>query len=434
MARAPNHYTPTVREFLGNVVRVLSGTTLSQAILIGGLPLLTRIYAPEAFTELAIVSAATAIATPLVTLRFDNAVLSARGRSEAEAATMLSFATLAGLSALLLLVVVAMLETGAAARIGLGPGVLLVTVLAIALQGSVYTLTQLSLFLKQFNLVGRSKVAMAVALVGCQAALAAVFPGGLGLTLGFAGGLLVAALYLAVANRGFLSGARRRAGRDRLAARLRRQRPFAIYTAPSNAINAAAFQSQPLAIIGLFGASVGAMYFLATRSVSLPGRLIGYAVSGAFWADAARLYAEEPEVLMQRQKATVGLLALIGLPGFLLLPFGDDVFALVFGGDWRLAGSFAGVIWVGAYMAFVGDCTGALIYYGKNLWMSLWEIGRLLLLGLCFTAAWYWQIGALATVWIISLAVAFSYAVLLGLNTLAIHLRVRQLRRARARR
>lgn len=424
-SRAPE--ATSFRAFLGNVLRVMTGTTLGQVVMIAALPLLTRIYSPAAFTELAVVSAATAILTPLVLLRFDNAVLTASGEATARAATALAFVTLAGLGAAVAAAGMAVAWTGVGERMGIGPRVAAIAGAAILLQGSVYTLTQLALWRQRFRLVSRSKVVLAVALVGAQVGLSPVLPGGAGLSFGFALGLGGAAAYLALANRRFLAATLRDIRWRRLAARLRRQRPFALYTAPSNAVNAASFQFQPLAIIALFGETLGAMYFLAARAVSVPGRFIGWAVSGAFWADAARLYASDPERLMARQVRTVALLAAIGLPGFLLLPFGEAIFAVVFGAEWRQAGAFAGVVWVGAYAAFVGDCTGALIYYGRNLWMSLWEIGRLAVICLAFLAAWAGGWSAMGLVWALSLVMLASYALLLGLNFLAIWLRIREL-------
>lgn len=57
--------------FRKNILRIASGSTASQVIVIGATPLLTRLYSPEEFSALAVFAAAYAIFVGLFTLKYD---------------------------------------------------------------------------------------------------------------------------------------------------------------------------------------------------------------------------------------------------------------------------------------------------------------------------------------------------------------------------
>ena len=62
-------------EFNRNVVKVFSGTFLAQLITIGISPVLTRIYSPQDFSNLALYLSVVSIITVITTLKYDKAII-----------------------------------------------------------------------------------------------------------------------------------------------------------------------------------------------------------------------------------------------------------------------------------------------------------------------------------------------------------------------
>ncbi|MDC1200166.1 oligosaccharide flippase family protein, partial [bacterium] len=62
-------------EFSKNVLTLMTGTTISQAIPLAATPILTRIYTPEDFGVLALFSSITAILGLLATGKYEMAIL-----------------------------------------------------------------------------------------------------------------------------------------------------------------------------------------------------------------------------------------------------------------------------------------------------------------------------------------------------------------------
>lgn len=88
-----------------NVLTLMTGTTLAQAIPIAISPLLTRLYSPEEFGRFALYMAVAMIASVMVTGRYELAILLPRQDKDALHIAALAMALSIAISALLLLVV-----------------------------------------------------------------------------------------------------------------------------------------------------------------------------------------------------------------------------------------------------------------------------------------------------------------------------------------
>jgi lipopolysaccharide exporter len=75
---------PAIQRARRNLTRLASGNVLSQIILALSTPLLTRLFAPDAFGAAALFSAAYAILIPIVTLKYDQAILQPKNLRSAE--------------------------------------------------------------------------------------------------------------------------------------------------------------------------------------------------------------------------------------------------------------------------------------------------------------------------------------------------------------
>lgn len=93
-------------EFARNVVTLITGTAVAQAIPVAISPILTRLYSPEDFGVLALFIAITSIISVLATLRFEIAIPQAKRSRDAAAVTALSLLLCTCISLFILIIIV----------------------------------------------------------------------------------------------------------------------------------------------------------------------------------------------------------------------------------------------------------------------------------------------------------------------------------------
>ena len=92
---------------LRNISRLGFGSILAQAIVTGSIPILTRLYSPDALGVASLVTSAYAFLVPLMTLKYDQAVLIPKSKNKAKAlgAVVMIIATINSLLVSLLIVI-----------------------------------------------------------------------------------------------------------------------------------------------------------------------------------------------------------------------------------------------------------------------------------------------------------------------------------------
>ena len=92
-------------EFGKNILTLMTGTTLAQAIPIAISPILTRIYAPEDFGVFALYAAVASVMSIAATGRYELAIMLPRKESDAFSIAVLSAAIAAVLSVISIIIV-----------------------------------------------------------------------------------------------------------------------------------------------------------------------------------------------------------------------------------------------------------------------------------------------------------------------------------------
>jgi len=97
-------FTKPSNSFSGNILKLMSGTVLAQALGILAMPVVTRLFAPEAFGVLAIFASMTGIVGVIVCLRYELAIMLPDSNEEAAnilGVSLLSVIIMTSLSALI---------------------------------------------------------------------------------------------------------------------------------------------------------------------------------------------------------------------------------------------------------------------------------------------------------------------------------------------
>ena len=330
-------------EYARNVLTLVSGTSIAQAIPVAVTPILTRIYTPAEFGLFAVYMASISIGAMIATGRLEMAVLIARKDSEALqlAATSL---VISGVISLLALAAIVVWGEQVAALSG-QPGLenwLYVVPFSIFLFSVYKVLLHWLNRKKQYPLMSRSRIAQGGSVSALQMVVGLVAKIPAGLALADCLGRLVALLLIFRRVKATIKLPQFK--RARQYALVRRYRKFPFLGSPASLLNILSLQLPYVIIPAIFTSAVAGMYFLVFRVLMMPIALIGESMMEVF-RNRAMENLKEHGTCRPVFKKTLLSLIVIGLPpALLLILFGQEIFAFVFGEDWREAGFYASIL------------------------------------------------------------------------------------------
>ncbi len=357
-------------EYVRNVLTLVSGTTIAQAIPVAVTPILTRIYSPAEFGLFAVYMALISIGAMIATGRLEMAVLIARKDSEALQLAIISF-VISGIVSLLVLVAVAVWGQQIAALSG-QPGFenwLYIVPFSIFLFSVYKVLLHWLNRKKQYGLMSRNRVIQSGSISALQVAvgLAPKITTGLAIAdcLGRAAALLL------ILRRITATVKLPEFNRVRQYALIRRYRKFPFLGSPASLLNVLSLQMPYVIIPAIFTSAVAGMYFLVFRVLMLPIALIGEAMMEVFRSRAMEDLKEHGTCRPLFIKTLLSL-SIIGLPpALLLILFGQEIFAFVFGEDWREAGLYATILAPMALLRLACAPLGGVLFIREKLKLVL---------------------------------------------------------------
>ncbi|MBY5937647.1 lipopolysaccharide biosynthesis protein [Marinobacter nauticus] len=335
--------------FARGVSVLVGGTAAAQLLIILASPLLTRLYTPEDFGLLGVFTSLLALFTVIASLRYELAIPLPESDTEAANVLVLSLLVVLIITSICGLAVffagkhiALVLDTPALVNYAwmLPIGVLLVGVYQVF---NYWATRQ-----KAFGDVARSRVSQTVSMLAVQF-IASGF-GGIALLLGQVGGQGVGSLRLARAarsHRDFYCWTWRGVRQAAI-----RYKQFPIFSTWSGLFNTAGTQLPPLMFAAFFSSGAAGVYVLAHRVLALPMSILGDAIGKVFFSNAADAYREDRLAPLVRNVHY--MLAQIAMPPTVLLVFtGPELFALVFGENWRQSGEFSRYMAPWLYMVFI---------------------------------------------------------------------------------
>jgi O-antigen/teichoic acid export membrane protein len=412
-------------KILNNVFIVLRGSVAAQAISFAALPILARLYSPAEFGRYQIFLAVLIFLIPIASLRYELAILNAETDDYAFALGRLCLglnALMAGVT-LALCAAIHLLWASAATKLG---SALWVLPLALLAGGAFQTFTYLLLRAHAFRVGAIAKGCQALSNSAVALALGGVKISGLGLVLGELIGRGIAALYMLGKMIG--QDARYRLWRRQAYSMrevLTRYRDYPIISLPGSVLNAIGGTLAPLLIFAAFGASVSGQYGLVDRCISLPIAVIVQAVSQVYMASfstALRDGASDPRELFRR--VVIAHLKLAIIPTAVLMLFGPQLFAFVFGARWALAGDISRIVAPLMLVTFVVNPVDmTLMLLNRQKMNSLWYLFRVLLTLAAWSAIFTWHIAPLPA---LELHVSVSVVAYLTLLVMSYRILARQ--------
>lgn len=339
MTRTPGQLSAGSRDFIRNVLALLTGNVLAQAVTYLTIPIITRLFPPSAFGVFALFFSLASILISVSNLRYNAAILVCKEEHEADAVALLCLFVTCGISlAVFLWMTFAGRLTPGLSSLPAGAPVLLSA--AVFLGGVLQLLGFWRLRTREFRLLAISRVGMSLGsrLASLLWGLFSASP--LGLILGHLGGQCLSLAPLLVRGRGRPLGAILSSAALALvpwAARRFKRFPLFAWTSLAEVGN----RELPALLLGaFFPASLVGFYAVSGRILGQPMHLAGDAVSRVYFQRASELAEAKPELAALSLTLLRYSTLLLAFPLAVLLVFAPEFLALALGSEWTEAAPY----------------------------------------------------------------------------------------------
>lgn len=369
-------------KFSKNVLTLVSGTAIAQAIPLGLSPVLTRIFSPNDFAVFAIYMSVVAVGTVLVSMKYDLAIILPTKDEEAANVALLALFIAALISIVLLLITIffnieiaGLLTSEPALKSEVAKWLYFVP-LSVFFMG---VFNALSFWLNRksdYKTMAKSKVVNSGSMTGTQLLLGATGQIGPGLISGFIFGRFFSVVYLT--KRIHFGKANFFLHYDKLKIykMVNRYKRFPIFTLPGEFVNVISNQLPVFLLGNYFNAAILGNYSLMERVLNAPISLLGRSVLDVFKQKASEDYIAQGNCREIFVKTFRTLAVLVILPCLTLFLFGPYLFELIFGKEWAIAGEFAQIMAILFFFKFIASPLSYMFNIAEKQHIDLiWQIG-----------------------------------------------------------
>ncbi|WP_297484818.1 oligosaccharide flippase family protein [Sulfurimonas sp.] len=340
-------------EFSKNVLTLMTGTTIAQAIPIAISPILTRIYTPEYFGVFALYLAIVGFISIVITARYEMAIV--LPRSDEEAINILALALLITVSLVVLTTLIMLLFKDEILQLfnaqSVGNLIFLVPI-SLLFAGLIQTFNYWSNRKEYFKAMSSSQIAQSFA-IGSMQPLLGYFSINGGLILGNILGRAVAAFVLVDKFVKNDKECLKEINKKSMITQMKKYKDFPLVNSLHAFSDILRSSGSVMLISTFFGTTVLGFYALSLRALQVPVGIIGSALGQVLYKKFTTLH-NNGEDLYSYAKSVVVKLFLIAVPFFVLLFFiAPELFAFVFGEKWRVAGEYSQLLIPYLFMNFL---------------------------------------------------------------------------------
>lgn len=359
-----------------------SGTASAQLITLLATPAVTRLYSPAEVGALALFLAVVSVLVPALCGRFEAVLVIVKSGTLALQSLGISLLWALALSLLCQVIIVFFFDQIAAVLSAQSLGIWLAIVpFALLLNGIVVTFTYYSNRLSDYGLVSRIRILQSGVVAFTTIGLGVVGIGIHGLLLGTLTGLILASASYGISYRQIINQSLLAFSKRKLVV-LRKYREFPIFNA-STALLDGFYQTLPLFFIAYyFSESVAGFYALMLRMCQTPLSILSSAIFQVHLRVVSDLVNAHAAIRPHLAKLTV-ILFLIAVPvAFILTIASPDLFAYLFGEQWREAGEYAQILMPAIGLRFVVSSVSSTFWgTATNRLVAIWKVTALVITG-----------------------------------------------------
>ncbi|MCX6312176.1 MAG: oligosaccharide flippase family protein [Bacteroidetes bacterium] len=340
-------------EFAKNVITLVTGTGIAQAIAFLAAPVLSRFYEPEDFTVFALFSSTAAIASVVATARYELAIPLPKEEKDAKSILRLS---------LLISLIVAMVTLFGVALYDFFGGKyksdhftfwFYLIPISVFATGAYNAFNYWSTRIKTFRMNSAGRIAMAIVTASISILLSYLSFGATGLIVGLVAGQIMAMLVLSfpyLKNRkAFFAGTTH----ENVKTQAKIHKSFFRVNSPHALLDSIQDNGVVYLLSYFFVDAVTGWYSFAFRILKAPVGLIGSAFYQVFYQKLSNAKNEGAD-LRPLVRSMYLRMFLIGFPGFLVLfLFTPELFSFIFGAKWHEAGVIARILIPWLFLNFI---------------------------------------------------------------------------------
>jgi O-antigen/teichoic acid export membrane protein len=347
-------------EFSRNVLTLMTGTTIAQAIPIAISPILTRIYTPEDFGVFALFVAITSIFGSVASGRYELAIMLPKKDEDAINIFALGFIIIIFISLLLLFVILLfndyLIKLLDNKEIGIWLYFVPITVFFI---GFFNILNYFNNRKKQYKDIAVATIIKSIVLAVIQLSVGFFKQGASGLI----GGQIISNIF---ANMRLIKNIIKdkaliaRISKVKIIALGKRYKNFPLISLPSNFINVLNQNLVNMLISTVYNIKTLGFYALIQKVLGVPSSLIGSAIGQVFFQQASK-ERQESGLAIKTFTSTVIKLVIIAIPMYgILFLIVEDLFLFVFGETWQIAGEYAKILVPLFFIRFISSTVSAI--------------------------------------------------------------------------
>ena len=329
-------------EFARNVLTLMMGTTIAQAIPIAISPILTRIYSPKDFGLCALFMSITSLISVSATARYELAIL--LPKSEEEAINIVSLSMIFAILISLISLLVIFIFKAKIVDFFNNPEVsnwLYLIPLSVLLTGFYQSFNYWTNRKKNYKRLASNRVAQTTSAATANF-LIGVMSKFNGLILGQIIGQVVVTFILGKKIWSEDSKTFGVISREMQIAQLKVYKKFPLLNLPNAIVDGIRLVGIDALITKFFTSAVLGQYYLAFRMLQAPMSIIGSSFSQVFIQKIASVNKREINLIVRK---FISLSLLVTIPIFSLIYFLSPlIFKTVFGKDWVIAGNIASIL------------------------------------------------------------------------------------------
>ncbi len=340
-------------EFSRNVLTLMTGTTIAQAIPITISPILTRLYTPEDFGILALYLSVMLIIGIFATGRYELALPLAKRTAEAN--NLLGVISIISVAISLLMIIILMMFSNVLLNYISNDFLNLLYIMPVNIifmsifNGIQYWLNQQ----ENFKQIASNKVILNLLIASSQIAIGFSVLSTNGLVLGYIIGYVFVFLYVLYTFRNIIVNVFKTISLKKMRFNLIKHKDFPLV----NTFHSLSDKMQSDGVIFLitykFSFTILGLYSMVVRSITMPAGLIGNAVGQVVFSKFSKVYNDiqdiELEVRLIVKKLFLFFTPLFAILFFLLPP----LFSFIFGEEWEEAGIYAQILLPYVYLNFI---------------------------------------------------------------------------------
>ncbi len=364
-------------DFKKNILTLMTGTAIAQAIPIAISPILTRLYSPEDFGILALYISIAGIFSVIATANYEAAIMLPKKESDAAHIVVLAITIALLLSVTLFIVMIFFNQhiAGLLQNESLAPWLYLIP-LSILLTGIYQTFGYWNNRNKQYRQLAISRVAQSATAGGVKLAVGITLMKQSGLIIGTIFGQIISTLYLGALIINKNHSLIKKVKKVKVIALARKYINFLKYSTPGAFFQTISTNSMSIIINILFNTTVVGLYYFANTIIRAPLNLVFSSLAQVFHQRAVELYNDDRTQLLHYTQNIQYKILLLLLPFTIFMwLFAPSIFEFIFGESWKIAGEylryFLPIVFFSSLYAPISSLIDIL---GEQKFEMLWKI------------------------------------------------------------